>query len=190
MPAFALSAYIAGSHDGMDTSEYYRSPVELGWGRSVKFDHDFLGRRRSRRRRRTLVGRSARSCRTPTTSPTCRRHCSGPETTPPFMDIPRDQRGFMWADRVTVDGELVGVATSHGYSYYFARAPQASRFRRPTRNPMSRPGRRHVHPSRAASGSPGRCTSQPDEWRRGTVSCEARAFRWSPSWNASWVPSH
>ena len=25
----------------------------------------------------------------------------------------------MWADKVTVDGELVGVATSRGYSYYF-----------------------------------------------------------------------
>jgi vanillate/3-O-methylgallate O-demethylase len=35
------------------------------------------------------------------------------------MDMPRDQRGFMWADRVTRDGELVGVATSRGSSYYF-----------------------------------------------------------------------
>ena len=33
--------------------------------------------------------------------------------------MPRDQRGFMWADRVEVDGVLVGVATSRGYSYYF-----------------------------------------------------------------------
>jgi vanillate/3-O-methylgallate O-demethylase len=33
--------------------------------------------------------------------------------------MPRDQRGFMWADRVTLDGQPVGVATSRGYSYYF-----------------------------------------------------------------------
>jgi vanillate/3-O-methylgallate O-demethylase len=25
----------------------------------------------------------------------------------------------MWADRVSLDGETVGVATSRGYSYYF-----------------------------------------------------------------------
>src|SRR3712207_284277 len=31
MPAFAQPAYIAGSYDGREVSEYYRSPVELGW---------------------------------------------------------------------------------------------------------------------------------------------------------------
>ena len=36
-----------------------------------------------------------------------------------FMEMPRDQRGFMWADQVTRNGKLVGVATSRGYSYYF-----------------------------------------------------------------------
>ncbi len=37
----------------------------------------------------------------------------------PFMDIPRDQRGFMYTDKVLKDGELVGATTSSGYSYYF-----------------------------------------------------------------------
>ena len=36
-----------------------------------------------------------------------------------FMDMPRDQRGFMWADRVTRNDEEIGVSTSRGYSYYF-----------------------------------------------------------------------
>ena len=36
-----------------------------------------------------------------------------------FMDMPRDQRGFHWADKVMKDGKLVGVTTSRGYSYYF-----------------------------------------------------------------------
>jgi vanillate/3-O-methylgallate O-demethylase len=36
-----------------------------------------------------------------------------------YMEIPRDQRGFMYADKVLKDGKLVGVATSRGYSYYF-----------------------------------------------------------------------
>jgi vanillate/3-O-methylgallate O-demethylase len=35
------------------------------------------------------------------------------------MEMPRDQRGFMYADKVLKDGKLVGVATSRGYSYYF-----------------------------------------------------------------------
>lgn len=36
-----------------------------------------------------------------------------------FMEMPRDQRGYMWCDRVEVDGDLVGTATSRGYSYFF-----------------------------------------------------------------------
>jgi len=41
----------------------------------------------------------------------------GPNYT--YMEMPRDQRGFMWADRVTRDGQDIGVATSRGYSYYY-----------------------------------------------------------------------
>jgi len=36
-----------------------------------------------------------------------------------YMEIPRDQRGFMYVDKVLKDDKLVGVATSRGYSYYF-----------------------------------------------------------------------
>lgn len=35
MPSYAQPAYIAGSFDGQDPSEYYRSPVELGWAKVV-----------------------------------------------------------------------------------------------------------------------------------------------------------
>jgi glycine cleavage system aminomethyltransferase T len=36
-----------------------------------------------------------------------------------YMEIPRDQRGFMYADKVTKNEKLVGIATSRGYSYFF-----------------------------------------------------------------------
>jgi vanillate/3-O-methylgallate O-demethylase len=35
------------------------------------------------------------------------------------MEMPRDQRGFMYADKVLRDGQIVGVTTSRGYSYSF-----------------------------------------------------------------------
>jgi vanillate/3-O-methylgallate O-demethylase len=35
-----------------------------------------------------------------------------------YVEIPRDQRGFMYADKVTRRGRSVGVATSRGYSYF------------------------------------------------------------------------
>lgn len=35
---------IAGSYESDDIRDWYRSPVELGWGRNIKFDHEFIGR--------------------------------------------------------------------------------------------------------------------------------------------------
>jgi len=119
MPAFAQPAYIAGSYDGRLVSEYYRSPVELGWGRNVKFDHDFLGREAlevekasPRRVLRTLVW-NAEDVQDVYES------LFRPGENYEYMEMPRDQRGFMWADRVSLAGSTVGVATSRGYSYYF-----------------------------------------------------------------------
>jgi glycine cleavage system aminomethyltransferase T len=119
MPDFAQPAYIAGSYDGQQVSEYYRSPVELGWGRNVRFDHDFLGREAleiekasPRRVLRTLVW-NAEDVQDVYAS------LFRPGENYEYMDMPRDQRGFMWADRVSLDGATVGVATSRGYSYWF-----------------------------------------------------------------------
>lgn len=119
MPSFAQPAYIAGSYHGHAISEYYRSPVELGWGRTINFDHDFLGREAleeekaaPRRVLRTLVW-NADDVQDVYNS------LFRPGENYDYMEMPRDQRGFMWADRVTSNGEPVGVATSRGYSYYF-----------------------------------------------------------------------
>ncbi len=35
---------ISGSVDPADTRARLRTPVEVGWTRAVKFDHDFIGR--------------------------------------------------------------------------------------------------------------------------------------------------
>ena len=76
MPSFAQPAYIAGSYDAQAISEYYRSPVELRWGRNIKFDHDFLGREALEEDKAA----PRRSCgpwsATPTMSRTCTTPCS------------------------------------------------------------------------------------------------------------------
>jgi vanillate/3-O-methylgallate O-demethylase len=122
MPPNAQPAYVAGSYPGREISEYYRSPVELGWGRNVRFDHDFLGRAaleeekaHPRRVIRSLEwnAEDVTDVYASLFDPTRRNHT--------FMDLPRDQRGFMWADRVERNGRLVGVATSRGFSYSFRR---------------------------------------------------------------------
>jgi vanillate/3-O-methylgallate O-demethylase len=119
MPPYAATFNIAGSFDADDISAWYRSPVELGWRNRVRLDHDFIGRRalegelaRPRRVIRTLVWNP---------EDVIEVYASLYRAEKPYhyMEIPRDQRGFMYADKVTRRGRPVGVATSRGYSYYF-----------------------------------------------------------------------
>ncbi len=119
MPRFAITFNIAGSFEGKDISDYYRSPIELGWQKVVNFDHDFIGRKaledeavRPKRIMRTLVWNAGDVI--DVYASLYRR-----ETPYHFMDMPRDQRGFHWADKVMKNGKLVGISTSRGYSYYF-----------------------------------------------------------------------
>jgi vanillate/3-O-methylgallate O-demethylase len=119
LPAFASTFNIAGSFEADEISAWYRSPVELGWGRNVKFDHDFLGREAleielaaPRRMIRTLVWNA---------EDVVDVYASLFRSGEPyhFMEMPRDQRGFMYADSVRIGDREVGVSTSRGYSFYF-----------------------------------------------------------------------
>jgi len=119
MPAYAATFNLAGSFDADDISAWYRSPVELGWKNRVRLDHDFIGRHALEQE----LARPRRVIRTLVWNPedVIDVYASLYRTGKPFhyMEIPRDQRGFMYADKVTRRGRPVGVATSRGYSYYF-----------------------------------------------------------------------
>jgi vanillate/3-O-methylgallate O-demethylase len=119
MPGFATTFNIAGSFEGNRIGDWYRNPVELGWGKNVKFDHDFTGRKALEpevaaptRLMRTLVWNA---------SDVVDVYASmfGNDRPYDYMEMPRDQRGFMYADKVVKNGKVVGVSTSRGYSYYF-----------------------------------------------------------------------
>ena len=45
MRSFETVNQIAGSFEGKEISDYYKSPIELGWSNVVKFDHEFIGRK-------------------------------------------------------------------------------------------------------------------------------------------------
>jgi vanillate/3-O-methylgallate O-demethylase len=119
MPAFASTFNVAGSFEGNDISDWYRNPVELGWGKRVVLNHDFIGRDAlekeladPKRTIRTLVWNAE-----DVADVYASLFREGPSYD--FMEMPRDQRGFMYADKVLRDGQIVGVTTSRGYSYSF-----------------------------------------------------------------------
>ncbi|MDR9431596.1 MAG: aminomethyl transferase family protein [Natronomonas sp.] len=110
---------ITGSFDGDDISDWYRSPVELGWERNIKFDHDFVGREaleaeveNPRRTTVTLVWDAADVIDVYASLFREGDHYK-------YMDMPYQKYRAMEADSVVKDGDEVGVSVGRGYSFYF-----------------------------------------------------------------------
>lgn len=119
LPPASRTFNITGSFASDDFADYYRSPIELGWSRTVNFNHNFVGRAALEREKenpsrviRTLVWNAE-------DVQDVHNSYFGKGEPYRFMDMPRDQRGFAWNDRVIRGSQTVGIATSRGYSYHF-----------------------------------------------------------------------
>lgn len=117
--SFERCLKVKGSFEGDDISDWFRSPVELGWSRNIKFDHEFYGRAaleaemaNPRRKIASLVW-NAEDVKDV--------YDSLFEDGQPydFMDMPRQQWFAMYTSKVMDGDKLIGTATSRGYSYYF-----------------------------------------------------------------------
>lgn len=118
-PLFIRIMRPAGSYEADDISAYYRNPVELGWGRNIRFDRDFLGREALRAEfdnpSRVIASLVWNSDDVADVYASLLR----PGTPYAFMEMPRNVSGTMWTDKVLAGGELVGASTSRCYSYHF-----------------------------------------------------------------------
>jgi glycine cleavage system aminomethyltransferase T len=111
------SASIGGSFTSDDIEDYYFTPWDLGYGSYVVFDHDFVGREaleemageEDHRRKVTLALDDEDVIRTIGTM-------FGKGEPAKFMDWPSAVYSMHQFDRVTVEGETVGVSTWVGYS--------------------------------------------------------------------------
>ncbi|HEY7208517.1 MAG TPA: aminomethyltransferase family protein [Gaiellaceae bacterium] len=110
------SASIGGSFHSDEIEDYYLTPWELGYGSYVKFDHDFVGREAleriadaDHRRKVTLALDDDDVTRTIGTM-------FQREDRAKFIDWPSAVYSMHPFDRVTVDGETLGVSTWIGYS--------------------------------------------------------------------------
>jgi vanillate/3-O-methylgallate O-demethylase len=110
---------IAGSFDGDDISAWYRNPVELGWGRNIEFNHEFVGREALE----GIVENPKRTTVTLVWDPDdivdiyASLFRDGEHYK--FMEMPYQKYRAIEADSVLKDGQEVGVSTGRGYSYYF-----------------------------------------------------------------------
>lgn len=105
---------------GGDIRLRYRNPVELGWGKMIRFDHDFVGRAalekevaNPRRAMVTLVWN---------VDDILDVHRSQYQSGEPYMamDEPNHAPGTgLFADKVLKDGKTVGISSGRAYSYNY-----------------------------------------------------------------------
>lgn len=112
---------VKGSFEGSRVEDWYRTPVELGWGQNIKFDHEFVGRAALEREvadpKRTIV---TLVWNEDDVTDVYRSQLSKDGPRYEFMEMPRDMHGYLWADRVlSEDGADIGIATSRGFSEFF-----------------------------------------------------------------------
>jgi glycine cleavage system aminomethyltransferase T len=110
------SASIGGSFTSSDIEDYYFTPWDLGYGGYVKFDHDFIGRETLESmaddEHRTKVTLALDDDDVVATIATLFGR-GGPAK---FIDWPSAVYSMHPFDRVTVDGETVGLSTWIGFS--------------------------------------------------------------------------
>lgn len=108
---------IAGSFASDDITDYYLSPIDLGYDHLINFDHEFIGKEalkeeieNPQRTRVTLVWN-----RDDFLDVYASLFRDG--TPHKFIDLPRDRWGAHF-DKVQKEGKLVGFSKSFAYSYY------------------------------------------------------------------------
>ena len=114
LPTSAVGS-LGGSMDSADIEDYYVTPYDIGYGRLVSFDHDFVGRdalldiaRTPRRDKVTLVWNSDDV--TDVIGSLYR-----PGLPAKFIDVPKARYALHQSDKVLSDGELVGISMDTGY---------------------------------------------------------------------------
>lgn len=115
LPAARLGS-LAGSFDAAGIEEYYLSPFELGYGRSVKFDHEFIGRA-ALEQRLAAAGRVKVSLLWDADDvASIQRSAYEPGVPAKFLEFPKARYGQHQVDRVLTGETTVGLSHDVGYS--------------------------------------------------------------------------
>lgn len=113
LPAVAYGS-LGGSMDSTDVHDYYVTPYDIGYGKVVKFDHDFVGREAleefSREPRRDKVSLHwnaddvAAAIRT----------WMEPGTPAKYLELPKSRYAWFQIDKVMKNGNQVGMSMDLG----------------------------------------------------------------------------
>jgi glycine cleavage system aminomethyltransferase T len=117
-----LSAVPKGSWS-KDIKDYFRNPIELGWGHMVKFDHDFIGRKALEK----IIANNPRKMVTLRWNPedileVYASNFKKGEEPYKIMEFPqnfRENETGNLQDRVLKNGKVIGVSMGRLYTKYY-----------------------------------------------------------------------
>jgi glycine cleavage system aminomethyltransferase T len=107
---------IGGSQDSADIADYYLTPYDIGYGKTVRFDHDFVGREAVEAMARTAPPRTKVTLvwdADDVTAAIGTMYAPGPGAK--FIDMPKARYATHHQDKVLRDGEQVGISLDCGY---------------------------------------------------------------------------
>jgi glycine cleavage system aminomethyltransferase T len=106
---------LGGSMASADVTDYYVTPYDIGYGRTVKFDHDFLGRAALER----IAGGPHREKVTLVWNPedlaAVFRSLCEPGTPGKYLELPKSRYAFFQVDTVLHNGSVAGMSLDLGY---------------------------------------------------------------------------
>lgn len=114
LPASAAGS-MGGSMYAKDISEYYVTPYDLGYGRFVRFDHDFVGSDALRARAEEPHRHKVTLVWNPDDVARMFSSLWTPGPTNKFFRLPKARYGQYQMDEVLVDGQRTGISMDCGY---------------------------------------------------------------------------
>jgi vanillate/3-O-methylgallate O-demethylase len=106
---------LAGSFDSENIEDFYLTPYDLGYGRSVAFDHDFIGRAALERHAASQKRVKVTLVWNPEDVAAVVRSLFEPGIPAKYIDFPKARYGQHQVDRVLRGGTDVGISHDVGY---------------------------------------------------------------------------
>jgi vanillate/3-O-methylgallate O-demethylase len=106
---------LAGSFDSENIEDFYLTPYDLGYGRSVAFDHDFIGRAALERHAAAQKRVKVTLVWNPEDVAAAVRSLFEPGIPAKYIDFPKARYGQHQVDRVLRGGTDVGISHDVGY---------------------------------------------------------------------------
>ena len=114
LPA-ARAGSLAGSFASEDIGDFYITPYDIGYGRSVAFDHDFIGRAALERHAADQARQKVTLVWNPEDVAAAIQSLLEPGVPAKYIDFPKARYGQHQVDRVLRDGKDVGISHDAGY---------------------------------------------------------------------------